>query len=244
MVQHSIEIIESPFIIATGNRGKRDEFVELLDAFIDKTWTVHDRASFPGDLPRIEEDKLTFFENAIKKAAETAISSGCCALADDSGLEVDALKGEPGVRSARFAGEDAADEENNRLLLQRLRGVGKSDRTARFVAVVCLALPNNEVARAILKRRGVRYDDIHTEVSGEEGNLARVGDLVVVWFRGVLEGRITTKPCGSSGFGYDPYFLVPSLDKCMGEMSLMEKNQISHRAIAVKKLVEFFTPKA
>ncbi len=228
------------FIIATGNPGKRREFEKLLADFLDPRWKVYDRRSFPQPLQEVEETGASFRENAVIKAMETAQATGCGVLSDDSGLEVDALGGKPGIHSARFAGESATDEENNRLLVERLRDVPAAERRARFVAVVCLALPNNRVGRALLARSGVVYDEVDSAAPRAPEELVRIGELVLIWFRGTLEGLIVDEPAGEHGFGYDPHFFVPSQGKTLAEMDGEEKNRISHRATAVRKMVEFF----
>lgn len=227
-------------IIATGNPGKRREFEALLDDFLLPKWEIFDRQSFPKTLAAVEETGSTFRENAIKKAMETASQTGCCALSDDSGLEVDALHGAPGVRSARFAGDEATDEDNNKALIAKLEGVSEPQRTARFVSVVCLAMPENRVARQLLARRGLIRSEVESAAPRNEASLVGVGDQAMVWFRGTVEGIITTEPAGDEGFGYDPYFFVPQMDMTMAQLSMEEKNSVSHRAKAVAKLVEFF----
>lgn len=224
------------FVIATGNSGKRREFEQLLSDFTQPDWELYDRNSFPETLADIEETAGTFVGNAIDKATKTARQTGCCCLADDSGLEVDALDGAPGVHSARFAGEEATDEDNNRLLLSKLDGVPEAERTARFVAVVALVLPRNRVGRVILARRGQTHDDIEPGAARKEATPVATDDGVVVWFRGTVEGRITTEPSGDQGFGYDPLFEVVSKQRTMAELSEAEKNELSHRAEAVRKL--------
>ena len=232
---------DQSFVVATGNSGKRREFATLLEDLLDPSWTVYDRETFPQPLEEVEETGSTFEANAIKKAMETVRQTGCCALADDSGLIVDALGGAPGVRSARFAGEDASDDDNNQRLLQELEGVADKDRTARFVTVLCLALPDNGVARKILARRGLTRDEIPSAAPRNEATLVRVADLVVIWFRGHFEGTIAEEPAGENGFGYDPLFVIPGDDHThMAQLCREEKNRISHRACATKKLLAFF----
>lgn len=232
---------DEAFVIATGNPGKRREFEELLGEFLAPQWTIYDRHSFPEPLQEVEETGETFRENAIKKAMETAQTTGCVCLSDDSGLVVDALGGNPGVKSARFAGENATDEENNRLLVEQLESVSPKDRTARFVAVLCLALPENRVSRTLLARRGTIYDEIEPAAPRSEAQLVRIGDLAVVWFQGTVEGLIVDKPCGDQGFGYDPHFFGPQWGKTMAQVSPSRKNRISHRATAAQKMIDFFS---
>jgi XTP/dITP diphosphohydrolase len=153
-----------------------------------------------------EETGATFEENAIQKALYYSKCCDGCLFVDDSGLEVDALGGAPGVHSARFAGlhstdgPDSTDASNNRLLLDRMRGV--TDRRARFVCVVALA---------------------------EQGRLLQT-------FRGVVEGRLLEAPQGSNGFGYDPLFFYPPFGYSFGEAPIERKMQVSHRANALGKM--------
>ena len=231
---------DDSFVIATGNAGKRREFQKLLSSFLDPRWTIYDRNTFPRPLEEVEETGATFRENAIKKAMETAQSTGCCALSDDSGLAVDALGGQPGVHSARFAGEEATDEENNRLLVQRLQEVAREERTARFVAVICLALPDNRVRRAILARAGIEHHEVDPAAPRSEGVFVRVGELVLLWFQGTVAGRIVDTPRGEHGFGYDPHFYIPQWGQTLAEVESTKKNRISHRAVAVQKMLDFF----
>ena len=153
-------------------------------------------------LPPVEEDGNTFWENALKKARTVAHHTGRLTIADDSGLEVDCLKGEPGVHSARFAGEDASDRDNNRKLLQCLENVPSSQRGATFRCVIAVVDPQ-----------------------GKE-----------TWVEGVCNGTIGKKARGTGGFGYDPLFIIPALDKTLAELPLEEKNRISHRGKALAAL--------
>ncbi len=150
----------------------------------------------------VSEAGETLEENARLKAMTLAAESGLDALADDSGLEVDALGGEPGPLSARYAGEGATDRERVSYLLKRLEGVPRERRTARFRCVIAVAKPEGRVELC----------------SGE------------------CPGVITLEPVGSEGFGYDPVFYVPELGKTMAELSLEEKNQLSHRGKAARQV--------
>jgi XTP/dITP diphosphohydrolase len=152
------------------------------------------------DWPDVEETGETLTENALLKGRAVAEATGLPVLADDTGLEVDALGGEPGVHTARFAGPEASYADNLARLLEAMEGV--EDRRARFRTVVALVFP-----------------------SGEE-----------IVAEGVLEGVITTEPRGSGGFGYDPVFEVGG--HTLAEMTAEEKNQLSHRARAIRALVE------
>ena len=231
---------KSCFVIATGNPGKCREFAALLADFISPHWKIFDRQNFPDPLAEVEETGSTFRENAILKAAETSRQTGCPALADDSGLDVDALGGAPGVYSARYAGEDATDDDNNHLLIERLKGVPTEERTARFVSVICLALPDHPISMEILARRDLSWDEVEASAADTPGDFTRQDDLVLLWFRGTVEGRIAEQPAGDRGFGYDPYFFVPQWGKTMAEVPLNKKNSISHRADAARQLVAFF----
>jgi len=128
-------------LLATRNQHKKRELQELLSDLEIDILTLDDIEP----LPEVKEDGTTFEENAVKKACETAQNSGWLSLADDSGLEVDALQGKPGVHSARFAGEGASDEANNAKLLELLKDVPDSERTARFVCVMALCDPSGSL---------------------------------------------------------------------------------------------------
>lgn len=156
-----------------------------------------------GALPVVVENGSTFEQNACKKACELARHFHVAVLADDSGLEVDALDGRPGVRSHRYQGEDATDAENNLKLLAELEGVPEEKRTARYRCVIALATP-----------RGL-----------------------LVTADGTCEGRIATEPTGTNGFGYDPLFYYSPYGTTFGMVELAVKNQVSHRAQAVRKLL-------
>jgi XTP/dITP diphosphohydrolase len=195
-------------VVATTNRGKLKELRSLLARLpID----VRGMAEIVPDPPRVAEDGATFADNAIKKARAAAAVTGMLSLADDSCLEVDALGGRPGVRSARFAHEHATDAENNAALLAALSDLdhARPDRVfrARFRCVLALVDPRS---------------------SGWSGRVWTV--------EGVCEGTIARVPRGSSGFGYDPMFIVAGTGKSMAEIGHAEKNRVSHRARAVAAL--------
>jgi XTP/dITP diphosphohydrolase len=189
-------------VLATRNKNKVREIREILSA-ADSGVNVYTLDDFP-DIGEIEEDGATFEENALKKAEHIAAATGIIAIADDSGLVVDALEGRPGVYSARYAGEDADDRQNNEKLLAELQGVPDDRRTARFVC--CIAM-------------------------GSKGQMKT--------FTGAVEGRIGHEPRGKSGFGYDPLFYPGGSDRTFAEMDSSEKNAISHRAVALRKLKEY-----
>jgi XTP/dITP diphosphohydrolase len=231
---------DSTLIFATRNQGKSREFEGLLGDFISPTWRIFDIASWPEQIPEVVEDKETFWENAIKKAVEVSEFTKSAAISDDSGLVVDALDGGPGVYSARYAGPDASDADNNRKLIEDLQGVPDSERTARYVCVAAIAVSNNKIGRALTARTGVRIEEIGEVLPDKEASLSRFDNRIVAWFRGTVEGRIIDEPRGTGGFGYDPHFYVPQWDKTMAEVSLDKKNSISHRAEALQKMAQFF----
>ena len=184
-------------IIATKNNGKYLEFKEMLGPTAFKVKSLQDYPDI-----RTKETGSSFDENALMKAKIVVKKTGLPALADDSGLEVQALKGEPGIFTARYAGRHATDKDNIEKLLKKMRKVPSEQRQARFVCSLALAYPNG---RTFLER-------------------------------GILEGFITDKPRGIKGFGYDPIFYVPTLGKTLSEIATNEKNRISHRANALKKI--------
>lgn len=186
-------------VLATTNKGKIREFSDLLGHVFGRITSLNDLCHIPD----IVEDGKTFKENALKKARTVSRLTNKIALADDSGLEVEALQGRPGVFSSRYAGENAGDRENIEKLLRELNGV--TDRRARFVCSLALVFPD--------------------------------GREIVV--EGVCEGIILDEPRGEGGFGYDPVFFLPELNKTMAELTLEEKNLISHRSRAMKALVMY-----
>jgi len=187
-------------LLATNNQGKARELKLLLQEL-----------PFELVLPRelgistdVDEVGRSLEENAKLKATALARESQLLALADDSGLEVDALGGEPGRLSARYAGEGASDRERIDYLLAKLKGVPWEKRTARFRCVIAVATPEGEVELC----------------SGE------------------CHGFITFKPKGEEGFGYDPIFYFPGLDKTMAELPLEIKNKVSHRGEAAREAIK------
>ncbi len=188
----------SEVIVATRNRGKMREVREALRGL---DLRIHALSDF-SDVPEIEENGKTFVENALKKARCYSKYFGKVTLADDSGLEVDSLKGMPGIYSARYAGEKASGQENNRKLLREMEGVPISKRGARFRCVIAVVSPDGR------------------EVLAE----------------GSCKGRIGFGEKGRRGFGYDPLFVLPNHGKTMAELSLEEKNKVSHRGKALKKI--------
>jgi len=196
----SYRSIVEKLILATQNQGKLREIREFLS---DLPIQVLSAGDFAG-CPQSEEPHATYLENAREKARLTANFCGHWALADDSGLEVEALGGAPGVQSARFAGELVTYEDNNRKLLKELSGLPREQRRALFRCTMVLGHPDG--------REFVT-----------EGN---------------LEGFIREEPSGNSGFGYDPVFEASGQNRTLAEMSLEEKNSISHRTRALLKMKE------
>jgi len=189
-------------VLATNNASKVKELNAILATNSNsgfKVLSLKD-CGFNSD---IEENADTFEGNAYIKARTVAEFTGLAVVADDSGLEVDALNGAPGVFSARYAGEGATSGQLIEKLLTEMKGVPMGERTARFTTVMCAVLPTGKVLTA----------------------------------RGECHGIITETPMGDGGFGYDPVFYYPPANKTFAELTAEEKNGISHRAIAVKKLI-------
>ena len=183
-------------LVATGNSHKTDEIRAILGA----GYVVSDLKAHP-ELPEVEETGSTFLENATLKAVEISKQVEGLILSDDSGLEVDALGGEPGVYSSRYAGEAGNDAANNKKLLHELQG--KDNRTARFRCVMVLA---------------------------QDGD-------VLASFDGAVEGRMLSELHGEGGFGYDPLFVPDGYEQTFSQLSEEIKNQLSHRAVAMQKVV-------
>ena len=184
-------------LLATNNRGKVQEYRALLQDIPYELVTLAEL----GITTKVSEVGGSLEENARLKATALAAESHLAVLADDSGLEVDALGGEPGPLSARYAGEGASDEELVNYLLSRLKGVPWEKRSARFRCIIAIATSSREIEFC----------------SGE------------------CRGFITFEPRGKQGFGYDPVFYLPELDKTMAELPLTVKNQVSHRGQAARK---------
>ncbi len=195
-------------VVATRSAHKLGELRKLLA--LETTQLVSlDELGVPGEPV---EDATTFEGNAASKARWAVRATALPALADDSGIEVDALGGAPGVRTRRYAGEHADDAQNNRKLLAALEGLPASARGARYVCALALALPDRAGAR---------------------------GGLPVITRRGICPGRIATEPRGDGGFGYDPIF-EPAREapggRTFGLWSDAEKNRVSHRARAARRM--------
>jgi XTP/dITP diphosphohydrolase len=182
-------------VLATHNDGK---ILEMQYALSDIALDVLTLKEFPN-IGEIPETGSTLIENAFIKAETVFIETGISALADDTGLEIDALNGEPGVYSARYAGENASYLENCAKVLNKLDGTRIEDRTARFRTVMAFVGKNEK---------------FHCE--------------------GSVDGLIIDKKIGKNGFGYDPIFYYPKLEKTFAELNKNEKNSISHRGIALR----------
>ncbi len=187
-------------IFATGNEGKLKEIKVILGAPGVEIIPMKEAGI---DVPIIE-DGTTFEENAVIKARTIAEVTNEIVLADDSGLEIDYLNKEPGVYSARYAGEDTPYSIKNQMLLDRLEGVEKEKRTARFVCVIAAVLP----------------------------------DQTVLTTRGTIEGYIGYEPAGENGFGYDPIFYVPEYECSTAQLTMEQKNVLSHRGKALRAMKE------
>ena len=192
--------MQPKLLLATNNQAKVREYKSLLTDLHYELVTLAEQ----GITTIVDEVGESLEENARLKATVLAARSQLLTLADDSGLEVDALGGEPGRLSARYAGENASDEERIDYLLVRLNGVPQEKRTARFRCVIAIAIPDGKVEFC----------------SGE------------------CQGLITFTPRGEHGFGYDPVFYLPELDKTMAELPLALKNQVSHRGQAARQVYQ------
>ena len=197
--------MKSKIVIATMNEHKARE----IRALIGDRYDVMTQASF--SIPSVPETGETFEENALIKANEVSRKTGLMTLADDSGLEVDLLDGKPGVYSARYAGPNATDAENNKRLLADLERFKSQKIMARFQSVIALIDP----------------------LDGSK-NI----------FHGSWEGRIIFEPKGKNGFGYDPLFYLDELESTAGELNQAEKNKLSHRASAMRKVTDYLVKKA
>lgn len=182
------------FVLASNNRGKHREMKVVLELMGHEVLSQNE-AGFFGE---VEETGTTFYENALLKARAVMEATGLPAIADDSGLMVEALDGKPGVHSKRFGGEGLEDEDRNALMLKTLERT--EHRAAQFVSSIVCVFPNGDIVSA----------------------------------EGVCRGSILKAPRGSGGFGYDPIFLVEGTGKSMAELTLEEKNALSHRGNALR----------
>ncbi len=185
-------------IFATGNAGKMREVRMILE---DLGCEVISMKEADAD-PEIVEDGTTFAENAEIKARAVWACTGDIVLADDSGLVVDYIGGEPGIYSARYMGEDTSYDIKNQNIIDRLAGAKGEERAARFVCAIAGVLPDGRV--------------VHTEAT--------------------MEGRIAYQPAGCEGFGYDPILYIPEFGKTSAELTIEQKNMISHRGKALEAM--------
>lgn len=193
--------METSLVLASGNPGKLSEFRQLLEPL-----GYHITPQSEYGVSEADETGLTFLENALIKARHACRISGRPALADDSGLAVDALGGAPGIHSARYAGEPKSDDANNRKLLEALADIPEGQRTASYWCVlVWLRHAEDPVPRIV---------------------------------QASWPGEILAHPRGESGFGYDPLYWVPERGMSAAELSVGEKNQLSHRGRALRALLE------
>lgn len=192
--------MDNIIILATNNKSKVNEISEMMSGS-DITFVSLADA---GINVEVEETGTTFEENALLKAREICKLSGKPTISDDSGLEIDALDGAPGIYSSRFMGEDTSYDIKNNALIEKLENVADPDRTARFRCCMALVLPDGR--------------EFVTE--------------------GAMEGIIAREPKGINGFGYDPILFIPEYNRTSAELSSEEKNNISHRGEALRKMIE------
>lgn len=188
-------------VLASNNSGKLTEITHILSG---ANIELLPQSNF--NVTEVEETGKTFVENALIKARHASALSGKAAIADDSGIEVDVLNGAPGIYSARYAGEGATDEDNLKLLIDKVLASGVRNPVARYQCVLVY----------------LRHAD----------------DPMPLIAEGTWEGHIVTEPVGENGFGYDPIFYVPDHHCTSAQLDPKEKNKISHRGIALKKLAD------
>lgn len=192
--------MDNIIILATNNKSKVKEISEMMSGSDITFVSLAD----VGINVEVEETGTTFEENALLKAREICKLSGKPTISDDSGLEIDALDGAPGIYSSRFMGEDTSYDIKNNALIEKLENVADPDRTARFRCCMALVLPDGR--------------EFVTE--------------------GAMEGIIAREPKGINGFGYDPILFIPEYNRTSAELSSEEKNNISHRGEALRKMIE------
>ena len=192
--------MDNIIILATNNKSKVKEISEMMSGS-DITF---ESLADAGINVEVEETGTTFEKNALLKAREICKLSGKPTISDDSGLEIDALDGAPGIYSSRFMGEDTSYDIKNNALIEKLENIADPDRTARFRCCMALVLPDGR--------------EFVTE--------------------GAMEGIIAREPKGINGFGYDPILFIPEYNRTSAELSSEEKNNISHRGEALRKMIE------
>ena len=201
MAQIKTGIVKPRLLLATHNQGKIREFHSLFSGIPYDILSLKDC----GISQEVDENGDTYEQNAILKATSMAALSCLLTMADDSGLEVEALGGEPGVRSSRYAGDNKTDAEKIAYVLTKLKAAPDIRRNAQFRCVIAIAEPNGKVEL----------------------------------FSGACQGFIANEPKGTNGHGYDPIFYIPELKKTMAELTMAEKNLLSHRARAALKAKEW-----
>jgi len=184
-------------LVASNNLHKINEIKNILGTKKYKIYSLLDLNIISDPI----ESGKTFYDNALIKALEARKYSDLIIIADDSGLIVPILNDEPGIYSKRYAGKNASDDENNKLLIENIKKFNKNDRHAKFVTTICLLIGNKA------------YE-----------------------INGVCEGKIILSGVGNNGFGYDPIFYVEKYKKTFAQLTEKEKNQISHRGMAIRKL--------
>ena len=197
MIKNSNFPIDMKLVLATHNKDKCAEMAAILGEFPIDLLTLE---AFP-EIGEIIEDGNSLQENALIKARAVFKQTHLPSWGDDTGLEVDALDGEPGIYSARYAGESCSYSDNVNKLIKNMQSIPKKQRTAQFKTTIAYVSENMELVS-----------------------------------EGVVEGLIAITPKGVGGFGYDPVFYIPQLEKTFAELSTEEKNKISHRGIALQKL--------
>ncbi len=201
-MKESNDKTESVLLIATFNQGKIRELREILSGL---PLTVKGLGDFPN-VSEVDETGTTFAENSILKARSYAAQTGMTALADDSGLEIEALNNAPGVYSARFAGANATDADKIKKILDELAHTPADKRAARFVC--------------------------HASIAGANGT-------IISQAQGICHGNIALRAAGTHGFGYDPIFIPEGFTQTFGQLSSEIKRKISHRALALEKIIRF-----
>src|SRR5215475_5308030 len=225
--QSAIEESTPPtLLIATSNKGKVAEIASLLEGLDCRAIGLEDLPRIP---PPVEETGTTFVENALLKADYYHAATGLLTLADDSGLEVDALESRPGVYSARYGGEGLSSAQQIALLLEEMKDAPEEKRTARFVCVVALVGAAGETS------------DNRESLWHLDGALvdSPVRPQIRQTFEGRCEGRIAHAPRGAGGFGYDPIFIDAELGRTFAELSPEEKSSRSHRGKALRATIEY-----
>lgn len=211
---------ERLWVVASNNKKKLSELTQILARVAPSARLV---SAAEAQLDEPEETGTTFVDNALIKALAAYRATGEVALADDSGLEVDHLDGRPGVYSARFAGPQAKDSDNNTKLAELMAGVPEDRLSARYRCVIAVVLPVGVTA----------------DIEGLDGMTLEDG-ASVVWADGAVEGRVLEAPRGDGGFGYDPWILHVASGLSFAELPAEVKNRISHRGIALARLEKLF----